>query len=468
MFTYRELPLAQRFMVISFVVVISVILLVGTIVSDQIEASIVRRTGDLTSFYLNSLLTHHLMGLKTGEGFTDEMREEITHIFEVEEFSEQVVSYKVWSPQGEVLYSSDLSQVGLIFDNDDLQRAVEQGEPITSFSTLDDDENASEHRRWNRLMETYAPLRSDETGEVMAVVEFYQTTTALEQDVLRAQMMSWTVVVAAGVIVFIALNSMVMNASRTIAHQQSALEQTISHQVALLEENRLLSERVRRAAGRTTTLNERLLQRISSDLHDGPAQDIAYSLMRIDDLAGDEETAANSGMRETGVRIRAALESALAEIRNLSAGLRLPELEGLGVESTIRLAAREYQRKTGNGVVLELGDLPLACPDPVRITLYRIVQESLTNSYLHAHGKGQKVVALLEKGELILRISDEGDGFTRAESARDGHLGIAGMRERTEILGGSFSISSSEGGTMVEVRLPLDFPEALDIEGLDI
>lgn len=468
MFNFRELPLDQRFMLISFVVLISVILLVGTIVANQIQMGIIERTGALTSFYLDSLLTHHLKGITNNNLLDQETRDEIAHIFAGSTFSEQVVSFKLWSPAGIILYSPASEMIGESYVNENLQQALRSGKAFTSISRLDDDENRFESQRWDRLIETYAPLRDEESGEIIAVVEFYQTTLALEQEVFKAQLSSWLVVILAGVIIFAALNSMILRASSTITEQQEALEENIGQLQNLLRENETLSDRVRRAAGRTTMLNERLLRRIASDLHDGPAQDIAYALLRIDDLiesdAGDDE-----GEKLTsGELVRNALSTALGEIRNVSSGLRIPELEGLSMEEIIRLAIREYQRKSGMTVTFEATNLPGTCPEPVRITLYRIVQESLTNSYQHARGAAQSVTAQMTERQLFLAISDDGGGFEQTEAGVEGHLGIAGMRERAEILGGTFGIDTDETGTTIHVQLPLTFPGADIEDGLDI
>jgi signal transduction histidine kinase len=101
--------------------------------------------------------------------------------------------------------------------------------------------------------------------------------------------------------------------------------------------------------------------------------------------------------------------------------------------------------------------LPEGAPLPVKITIYRLVQEALTNAFRHAGGAGQTVKAYGLDSDLKIEITDQGPGFDveKWESSGD-HLGLAGMRERVESLGGWFDLESKEGvGTRVVCRLSL-------------
>ena len=90
-------------------------------------------------------------------------------------------------------------------------------------------------------------------------------------------------------LIFILLSGFVKRASDTIDQQKVELSNQVTRLTELLEQNRGLHERVRRAAARVTTLNERLLRRIGSELHDGPAQDLSLSLLKLDTLIGQSE-----------------------------------------------------------------------------------------------------------------------------------------------------------------------------------
>ena len=102
-------------------------------------------------------------------------------------------------------------------------------------------------------------------------------------------------------------------------------------------------------------------------------------------------------------------------------------------------------------------DLPVQAPLAVKIALYRIIQEALTNAWRHAGGRDMQLQVVRQRNELRVTIADAGPGFDPAmQNGTGDHLGLTGMRERAESLGGRFHIESSlEGGTRVVASLPL-------------
>jgi signal transduction histidine kinase len=104
-------------------------------------------------------------------------------------------------------------------------------------------------------------------------------------------------------------------------------------------------------------------------------------------------------------------------------------------------------------------------PLPLKVTLFRLLQEALSNAYRHGEGKAQKVLVQPMTNSLKrlhVEISDEGPGFVlvqsgKAQPSKEGHLGLVGMRERVESLGGTFQVESAPGrGTKVMAQLPLE------------
>ena len=141
-----------------------------------------------------------------------------------------------------------------------------------------------------------------------------------------------------------------------------------------MTQNAHLRDRIRQAGGRTTTLNERFLRRISADLHDGPAQDLALALLRRAAITENLNRFLPDGPEKTRTledwqMVQAALESALGELRTISAGLRLPEIERLSGSEIVRRALRDYERKTGSQVEANVDEIPAGLPLPVKMTL---------------------------------------------------------------------------------------------------
>jgi signal transduction histidine kinase len=221
---------------------------------------------------------------------------------------------------------------------------------------------------------------------------------------------------------------------------------------------------------RAAEVNEAAMRRLGADLHDGPAQDLGIALMRMEPL----RQALDQHQEITGRQppdpeviafdlnlIHTALHSSLQEIRNMAGGLRLPDLQDLDLAGTVRKAVTDYSRKTGRQVTMN-GPKVLAGNDALKSAAYRIVQEALNNGHLHGNPTTQSVDYSVDRDEEVftLVVSDDGSGFDPSRLAEHGgrrQLGLAGLQERAEILGGHLSIISAPGqGTTIEALLPLD------------
>jgi signal transduction histidine kinase len=229
----------------------------------------------------------------------------------------------------------------------------------------------------------------------------------------------------------------------------------------LLKQNGELRERVQRAAANSAAVNERFLRRISAELHDGPVQELGAALLRMDRVIGQNQTGQTlipDGIyQEQLPAIQTSLQNAIQEVRALASGLGLPQLEGSGVEEVLRRVVNSHERRTGTRVKLSTSGLPEQADLSMKITIYRIVQEALNNAFRHAGGTGQEVSARCEAGRIRIEVSDQGPGFDANQPLDwEQHLGLAGMRERVESLGGAFSVESQTGhGTRVTASLPL-------------
>jgi len=159
--------------------------------------------------------------------------------------------------------------------------------------------------------------------------------------------------------------------------------------------------------------------------------------------------------------LHAALQAALEDLRAISGGLHLPEIERLSVADTARRAVHDYERKAGLTVALSVDDVPSGAPLPVKITLFRLLQESLANGFRHGGGADQRVTLNMRDGHLLIEVADGGAGFDLQTAVAEGHLGLAGMRERVEILGGTFDVESApDRGAVIRASLPMALLEA--------
>ncbi len=258
---------------------------------------------------------------------------------------------------------------------------------------------------------------------------------------------------AATLIMYLLLIGIVRRVGNIIAAQRLELEGNVTRLRDLLAQNDLLRRRMQEAAGRTAALNEKYLHRISADLHDGPAQALALALLRMEDL--DRRERGDQSAENLGT-VRSSLESALADLRVIARGLRIPEIETLSPTETAQRVLKDFERATGRRVEFQHHSVPAEAPLPVKITIYRVLQEALSNSFKHADGASQAVTMTTEDGHVDLEIIDDGPGFDPQSAGGGEALGLIGMRERVELLGGRFEITNrTPHGTRVRVSIPL-------------
>lgn len=216
------------------------------------------------------------------------------------------------------------------------------------------------------------------------------------------------------------------------------------------------------AARRLLAVAEEEIQRIVLDLHDGPVQDIFAALSQLTSLRAWMATVDSAAEAALLARAIGLLESSLREIRGLLSTLRGPAFAERELKELLAEPAVEHEALTGAGVRLDLGAAPKV-PLRVKIGLYRILQEALSNVRRHAEVAAASVRLRSRNGRIVLEISDEGRGFdppplTGPEATqRPEHIGLRGMRERAVLMNGSLRIRSRPGrGTRVRVEVPVD------------
>ncbi|MFN8459453.1 MAG: sensor histidine kinase [Anaerolineae bacterium] len=458
----QRLSLAQRFMLASLIILVTGMLSIGWWVGQQIEAGVVHRTAATTALYVDSFISPHLQELNQNGSISSKNVEIMDKLLHDTPLGQKIVAFKVWGPHGQVLYSTDKTTVGQIFPMHEGLSAAWEGKISSIISDLEEAENLPQKTFGPELLEIYSPVRLSGTNQIIAVAEFYQTVDELEQAIGAAQRWSWLVVGVAMLVMYLLLSGFVQRASDTIARQQVELNDQVSRLTELLAQNRELHERVGRAAASVATLNERFLKRIGAELHDGPAQDLSLALLRLDTVISYSERCCftnghGAQCAEQLNIIQNSLQHALQEVRAIAAGLGLPQLNELNLTETVSRAVRTHERRTNTKVKLNLDNLPEQVNLPLKITLYRLVQESLTNAYRHAGGLAQQVNVKGNRCHLKVEVADQGPGFDTSQTGEWGeHLGLVGMRERVESLGGLFRIESEHGrGTKVIAQLSL-------------
>jgi signal transduction histidine kinase len=212
------------------------------------------------------------------------------------------------------------------------------------------------------------------------------------------------------------------------------------------------ADRLRMLSTRLLTAQEDERRSLSRDLHDDLGQVVTAVTL-------DLQRAAQAGDRERKDElIGRALRGAgclLDHIHEISTRLRPTLLDDLGLEDAVRSLLSDYEQRTGIVTQAELSFEQTKVPPAVSENVYRILQEALTNVSKHAQAAEVLVALRVAGGQVTLTVRDAGVGLV--PDALDGkRLGILGMRERAELLDGTFVLKAEPGqGTEVQVTIPI-------------
>lgn len=210
--------------------------------------------------------------------------------------------------------------------------------------------------------------------------------------------------------------------------------------------------RARALSQRTINTEAALRQRLAESIHDGPIQELSSVDMM---LASAERALKGSVAHAAIVEARTLLRSNVRFLRDEIVELGPQAFEELSFDQAIADCLDTWRRRYG--VAVETDVSSGALPPRVAEALFRITQEAVANAGKHAAASRIKVVLRQAQPGLVLEVVDDGHGFGEVDPlgpSEPGHLGLASMRERAEMLGGRLTVDSGAGGTRVRVDLP--------------
>lgn len=212
-------------------------------------------------------------------------------------------------------------------------------------------------------------------------------------------------------------------------------------------------ESIKRLTEHLNSVREQERLHIAREIHDELGQLLTVLKMDVSWL-NKKLQAAPEPVKEKLADLISLLDTTVKTVRRISSELRPSLIDDLGLVAAMEWHMEEFQKRSGIDCQARLPENELNLSDNVKIGLYRILQESLTNVARHSQAK--KVVVKLQKtdNQLILTVEDDGIGFDEANRNKK-TLGLVGARERAEGLGGSYSIQGFPGqGTRVQVAIP--------------
>ncbi|MEQ1649166.1 MAG: ATP-binding protein [Hyphomicrobiaceae bacterium] len=450
---WRSWSLARQFAVAASLVLLPAMGFAGTWVGKLIEDGAMRRSAAAAALYLENFVEPAVQELATNVRLSEQNMQRLDAVLQDSSLKRRVLSIKLWGANGYILYSSRRELIGQTFEPTPSLRLAWLGQVSAEFDNLRDAENAGERALGMPIVEIYLPLRQRGSDRIIAVAEFYEDAEDLRRELTGAITKSRLMIAGLTLAMLGALFAIVRRGSRTIEVQRAALEGRIDDLTTLLGENQKLRQRLQLSSGRATEGTEVFLRRLGADLHDGPAQLIGVALLKIEDKPALLEGEAPQS--ET----RVILQRALNELRHIAAGFAVPEIEHASLRSALATAVDRHIQVTGTAVGFEAVGLPAEVSAAVKLCLYRVVQEGLSNAYRHGGGVGQMVWAGVEGGRLVVHVTDTGpEKETEAQGVAMG-LGIPGLTDRVESLGGTLDLARCPvSGTRLSVSLPLPLP----------
>ena len=219
----------------------------------------------------------------------------------------------------------------------------------------------------------------------------------------------------------------------------------------------------RRISARMLNIQDEERRRIARELHDSIGQTLAALKMTISTLSKMTSATAqpSPAISKCWDDVNSLIDEAIRETRTISHLLHPPMLDELGFAASASWYITGFARRSGIEVNVELPDEQPRFTESMDLTLFRVLQECLTNILRHSGSKKAEVRLEIAGQEVVLSIRDYGKGMSREQiekfmtSGTDVGVGLGGMRERVRDLGGKIELQTPGTGTTVKVTLPL-------------
>ena len=211
---------------------------------------------------------------------------------------------------------------------------------------------------------------------------------------------------------------------------------------------------VRSYAGRLLAAHEEERRHIAREIHDDPLQRLIHLARGMDSLVTQQGRGSDSAALEEA---RVELLEIIGRLRDVTRGLRPPGLDQLGLVAAVRGLLADVEDSHNVRVVFEVKGSPARFAADVELGAFRIIQEAVSNVTRHALAHAARVGLDYDADSVRIHVADDGIGFDARQATNDQalHLGLAGMRERANLLGGRLEVASAPGaGTAIDVWLP--------------
>lgn len=217
-----------------------------------------------------------------------------------------------------------------------------------------------------------------------------------------------------------------------------------------------LNLQLRRLSSSLIAAQDQERRRIARDLHDGLGQELSGAKMMVDCLRAQNQS--EEWKDKAAGEASALIDSAIQQVRSMSHLLHPPMLDEVGLQSSLQWYLDGLTKRSGLETTLEVEpqDFPRLGAE-METTIFRIIQEALTNVYRHAEAHKVRIGVTLKPNQILVTVHDDGKGIPDSIVDFEGDkigIGIAGMRQRVKEFGGELRLKNKKPGTLVEVVIP--------------
>jgi signal transduction histidine kinase len=244
-----------------------------------------------------------------------------------------------------------------------------------------------------------------------------------------------------------------------LGHRQTLLEQNLATQVSALDSANLALQDAHR---RLLTEREEERKALAREIHDEVIQDLLSLNYELEEIELEAEAPSHEEkLVDELAEVRATIRSLVDDLRRICSNLRPPTIDSLGLGAAIQSFTRDWSTRAGVRVTLDLDDQLGRLPEALELSIFRIVQEGLSNVRKHAGAEAVEVgLRRTAPGTLIISIADDGRGLPRdfdlATLAEGGHFGVLGISERLALVEGRLHIQNRPGGgALLKAEIPV-------------
>lgn len=459
---WKGLSLLTQFMILMTVTMLFITAISSKAIKQIAANSLVESSLEVEQAMARSVVLPVLGQQPLSSELPDQIEKMLREVVKRQLNPRYINKIKLWGVDGRLLFDSDLANVSSTMLGANAQRIL-RGETVIVVSDSELHESNLNEIGGDLIYEVYMPLYAM-SGQLIAVLEAYCSSDLLAARIQKTLKEIDQIRLTVLFLGMLMLSALVFYAQRRIQFQEDQLRESIKATENLAERNRDLLEQSEDMRRRSAEANEQLLNHIGAELHDGPIQ--LLSIAALYRGQADVERVDNA-LQEKAQQL---FQKALQELRNISVGLILPELEGASLCEAVSKAVDAARQDWDLDIELELPRTDCHLPLPHLVVAYRVVYESLNNAWKHgASSVGEVRLSISDRQFEICVFNPVENNASKpmgknpdATTPSHQSVGMIGMQKRVQGIGGTLRVLERDGGVLVHVTAPMMEATSLD------